>query len=120
VISRAPLTNAKGTELGFHGNTGSALHRTYYIDALQSLGYRVIIAEYPGYGVHSGTPSEAALIKDGIVTAKMAWHEFKEPLPAYPATEQLVLGNRLLKIASWIHVQAYDKTAKANICMQMA
>jgi len=40
--------------------------------------------------------------------------------PAYPATEQLVLGNRLLKIASWIHVQAYDKTAKANVWMQMA
>jgi len=80
MISRAPLTNAKGTVLVFHGNTGSALHRTYYIDALQSLGYRVIIAEYPGYGMHSGTPSEAALIKDGIVTAKIAWHEFKEPL----------------------------------------
>jgi hypothetical protein len=40
--------------------------------------------------------------------------------PAYPATEQLVLGNRLLKIASWVHVQAYNKTAKANVWMQMA
>ena len=38
-------------------------------------------------------------------------------IPAYPATEQLALGNRLLKIASWIHVQAYDKAAKANVWM---
>ena len=80
MISRAPLNNAKGTVLVFHGNAGSALHRTYYIDALQNLGYRVIIAEYPGYGVRSGRPSEAVMIKDGIATAKMAWREFKEPL----------------------------------------
>ena len=80
MISRVPLADAKGTVLVFHGNAGSALHRTYYIDALQSLGYRVIIAEYPGYGVRSGRPSEAVLIKDGIATAKMAWREFKEPL----------------------------------------
>jgi len=80
MISRVPLAYAKGTVLVFHGNAGSALHRTYYIDALQRLGYRVIIAEYPGYGVRSGAPSEAALIKDGIITAKMAWRDFKEPL----------------------------------------
>jgi uncharacterized protein len=80
MMSRLPLTDAKGTVLVFHGNAGAALHRTYYIDALHRLGYRVIIAEYPGYGVRSGAPSEAALIKDGIVTAKMAWREFKGPL----------------------------------------
>ena len=80
MISKIPLIDAKGTVLVFHGNAGAALHRTYYIDALQRLGYRVIIAEYPGYGVRSGTPSEAALIKDGIATAKLALREFKEPL----------------------------------------
>ena len=80
MISRIPLNDAKGTVLVFHGNAGAALHRTYYINALQPLGYRVIIVEYPGYGVRSGTPSEAALIKDGIATAKLALREFKEPL----------------------------------------
>ncbi|MEE9411726.1 MAG: alpha/beta hydrolase [Methylococcales bacterium] len=80
IMSKTPLTDAKGTVLVFHGNAGAALHRTYYIDALQNLGYQVIIAEYPGYGVRSGTPSEAVLIKDGIATAKMALHAFKEPL----------------------------------------
>ncbi len=80
IMSGNPLIDAKGTVLVFHGNAGVALHRTYYIDALQKLGYRVIIAEYPGYGIRSGKPSEAVLIKDGIATAKMALHEFKKPL----------------------------------------
>jgi pimeloyl-ACP methyl ester carboxylesterase len=80
MMSQTPVTDAKGTVLVFHGNAGAALHRTYYIDALQNLGYRVIIAEYPGYGVRNGQPSEALLIKDGITTAKMALREFKEPL----------------------------------------
>lgn len=80
LISKTPPADAKGTVLVFHGNAGSALHRTYYVDALQGLGYRVIIAEYPGYGARSGAPSEAALIEDGIATAKLAMHEFKEPI----------------------------------------
>lgn len=80
LMSKNSLIDAKGTVLVFHGNAGAALHRTYYIDALQSLGYRVIIAEYPGYGSRDGTPSEAALIADGIATAHKALKEFKEPL----------------------------------------
>ncbi|MGR8941314.1 MAG: alpha/beta hydrolase [Gammaproteobacteria bacterium] len=80
MISQSPLADAKGTFLVFHGNAGSAMHRSYYIDALQPLGYRVIVAEYPGYGARSGSPSESALIKDGIETAKAVLREFKEPL----------------------------------------
>jgi alpha-beta hydrolase superfamily lysophospholipase len=80
LMSRMPAPATKGTVLVFHGNAGSAVHRTYYIDALQHLGYRVIVAEYPGYGARPGSPSEAALVEDGIATAKLAWQEFKEPL----------------------------------------
>lgn len=80
LVSQPPVTNAKGTVLVFHGNAGSAIHRTYFINALQRLGYRVIIAEYPGYGARSGTPSETSLIEDGIETARMASQKFKAPL----------------------------------------
>ncbi|MGZ4957697.1 MAG: alpha/beta hydrolase [Methylomonas sp.] len=80
LISKKAPADAKGTVLVFHGNAGSAVHRTYFIDALQGLGYRVIIAEYPGYGMRGGTPSEEALIEDGIAAAKMAVSEFKGPL----------------------------------------
>lgn len=79
-VNKEKLIDSKGTILVFHGNAGSAVHRTYYIDALQRLGYRVILAEYPGYGTRSGSPSEEALIKDGIATAKLALHEFTGPL----------------------------------------
>ena len=79
-ISQPPLSHSKGTILVFHGNAGSAVQRTYYRDALQNLGYRVILAEYPGYGSRSGRPSEDVLIQDAIATAKLAVREFNEPL----------------------------------------
>ncbi|MGY6276860.1 alpha/beta hydrolase [Methylomonas sp. MgM2] len=79
-ISARPIKQAKGTIIVFHGNAGSAMHRTYFIDGFQSLGYRVIIAEYPGYGARAGSPSEAALIEDGIVITRTALQEFKGPL----------------------------------------
>jgi len=79
-IREEKLTNPQGTILVFHGNAGSAMDRTYYMDALQRLGYRVILAEYPGYGTRSGSPSETVLIQDGIATAKQALRDFDGPL----------------------------------------
>ena len=117
MMSRAPLTDAKGTVLVFHGNAGAALHRTYYIDALQRLGYRVIIAEYPGYGVRSGTPSEAALIEDGIATTKLAWREFKEPL--FLCGESLgsgvvagIVASREVPVKGLLLITPFDAMAK--------
>lgn len=80
LMSGSPLAGAKGTVLVFHGNAGSALHRAYFIDALVRLDYRVIVAEYPGYGSRSGSPSESVLIEDGIAAAKMVVNEFPGPL----------------------------------------
>lgn len=80
MMSKASLTDAKGTVLVFHGNAGSAPSRLYYIEALQRLGYRVILAEYPGYGARPGDLSEQALLEDGLQTAKLAYEQFKAPL----------------------------------------
>jgi uncharacterized protein len=117
LMSRIPLTDAKGTMLVFHGNAGAALHRTYYIDALQSLGYRVIIAEYPGYGVRSEASSEAALIKDGIVTAKMASRKFKGPL--FLCGESLgsgvvagIVASREVTVKGLLLITPFDSMAK--------
>jgi pimeloyl-ACP methyl ester carboxylesterase len=80
LISKTSQTTGKGTVIVFHGNAGSATDRTYYRDALERLGYRVILAEYPGYAARSGDLSEQALVADGIQTAKQALNDFGEPI----------------------------------------
>ena len=73
----APL---RGTVVVFHGNAGSARDRVYYGLALEARGYRVVLAEYPGYGGRAGELSEAALIQDGRETARQALAAFGGPL----------------------------------------
>lgn len=54
-----------GTIIVFHGNAGQALHRAYYANVLAAQNYRVILAEYPGYGGRPGKPSETVLVDNG-------------------------------------------------------
>jgi len=79
-ISQNTPTQSKGTVLIFHGNAGSARSRLYYIAALERLGYRVVLAEYPGYGARTGSPSESIFIKDGVRTARLTQQKFNGPL----------------------------------------
>ena len=72
--------NAKGTVIVFHGNAGSALDRGYYSDALNRLGYRVILAEYPGYGCREGKHGEKFFVPDAVKTVSSARKQFGEPL----------------------------------------
>lgn len=80
LISKSTMRGGKGTVIVFHGNAGSAINRGYYFNALERLGYRVIIAEYPGYGARSGAPSESVLISDGIAIATQARDDFGDPI----------------------------------------
>lgn len=61
---------ALATVVVFHGNAGNALDRMYYVKALAGLGYRVILAEYPGYGSRPGALNEASLVDDGVATVQ--------------------------------------------------
>ncbi|ARU59329.1 alpha/beta fold family hydrolase [Oleiphilus messinensis] len=74
------LTSPKGTVLVFHGNAGAAWHRFYYSHALGKLGYRVILAEYPGYGGRPGSPSESTLVNDAVASLDLALQRFPEPV----------------------------------------
>jgi len=49
------ISSPKGTVTVFHGNAGPAAGREFYLQALAPLNYRVILAEYPGYGGRTGT-----------------------------------------------------------------
>jgi alpha-beta hydrolase superfamily lysophospholipase len=71
---------AKGTVLVFHGNAGTALDRTYYAGALGRLGYRAVLAEYPGYGSRPGKPGENLFSEDAVESIRLALREFGRPL----------------------------------------
>jgi uncharacterized protein len=79
-IGNKDLSESKGTIVIFHGNAGSAIGRSYYIAALNRLGYQVVLAEYPGYGARAGHPSETEFITDGIQTAQLALAHFGGPI----------------------------------------
>ncbi len=79
-ISQENLIDAQGTTIIFHGNAGTAFHRSFYAKALSRLNMRVILAEYPGYGGRGGQPSESVLVNDALETIRIAYQNFGEPL----------------------------------------
>ena len=79
-VDRAHPQTARGTLIVFHGNAGAAWHREYYVRALKPLGYRVVLAEYPGYAGRPGTLSEASLVKDAVDTIKEVRKAFEGPI----------------------------------------
>lgn len=75
-----PAGPARGTAIAFHGNAGHAGHRVFYADALSRLGWRVILAEYPGYGPRSGMLGEESLVGDAEQTVALAHRQYGAPL----------------------------------------
>ena len=79
-IGTTEVGNIKGTVIVFHGNAGTADHRAYYIAALGSMGYRVILAEYPGYGARKGELGEQSFVNDAQVTIRLVSQRYPEPI----------------------------------------
>ena len=75
-----PPGDVGGTVIVFHGNAGHAGHRSFYVQALAPLGYRVILAEYPGYGPRAGRPGEATLVADAGEAVALAHGQYGAPL----------------------------------------
>lgn len=80
LVSRTQPPAPKGTVVVFHGNAYPAAYRDYYVKALEPLGYRVVLAEYPGYGGRPGPVSERSFVADGLAVAQRAQSEFGGPL----------------------------------------
>ncbi len=82
-----PAGMARGTVVVFHGNAGHAGHREFYAQMLAPLGFRVVLAEYPGYGPRGGTVGEASLVDDAAQTIALAHARYGGPV--------LVIGESL-------------------------
>lgn len=70
----------RGTVVVFHGNAGAAIDRLRFLAALKRAGFRVLLAEYPGYGWRGGSPSEESLVSDGVETLARLRGEFGDPV----------------------------------------
>lgn len=77
-ISNAPMPS--GTIVLFHGNGGTAYDRSFYLEPLTELGFRVILAEYPQYGGRPGKVGEKPFVADGLETVRHAFAQYREPL----------------------------------------
>ena len=82
-----PATPARGTVIVFHGNAGHVGHREFYAAVLTRQGWRVILAEYPGYGPRGGPLGERPLVADAEQTVLLARQLYGAPL--------LVIGESL-------------------------
>lgn len=87
-----------------------AADRTYYTAALGALGYRVTLAEYPGYGARKGKLGEAAFVSDAQATIRLATEKYGEPV--FLLGESLgcgvAAGDRALKIAGILLITPWD------------
>jgi pimeloyl-ACP methyl ester carboxylesterase len=74
-IGTTEIRNIKGTVVVF-----TAADRAYYVKALSSIGYRVILAEYPGYGQRGGELGERSFVEDAQATVRLISETYREPL----------------------------------------
>ncbi|MDI6726674.1 MAG: alpha/beta fold hydrolase [Smithellaceae bacterium] len=79
-VSKTGSTVLKGTVIVFHGNAGTAADRIFYVHALAPLGYRVILAEYPGYGARGGALGEISFVRDAAETIRLAFEQDLGPV----------------------------------------
>ncbi|MDH4052236.1 MAG: alpha/beta hydrolase [Rubrivivax sp.] len=75
-----PEGAVRGTAIVFHGNAGHAGHRAFYARALVPQGWRVILAEYPGYGPRAGRLGEASLVSDAGQTVALVHRQYGGPV----------------------------------------
>lgn len=79
-VTLSPPDSVRGTFLVFHGNAGTALDRVDYVSDLQPLGFRVVLAEYPGFGACGGELGERSLVAHGRELVKALQAMYPEPL----------------------------------------
>ena len=77
-----PAVPATRTALLFHGNGGNGIDRYILENDFSSRGYRLVLAEYPGYAARPGSPSEQAIVED----AHALYREVLKRFPSEPVT----------------------------------
>ncbi|CAG2157743.1 hypothetical protein LMG26411_05684 [Cupriavidus numazuensis] len=67
IVVEPPVVDASTkTALFFHGNDGDAFERLGLAKVFNTRGYRLVLAEYPGFGPNPGKPSQATIVPSAM------------------------------------------------------
>ena len=69
-VNRAP--DSPWTVIIFHGNAGNLMYHEAPLALFKALGLQAILFDYRGYGLSSGSPTEAGLLRDGEAVRQYA------------------------------------------------
>lgn len=90
VVPADAQRESRGLVIFFHGNAGNIGHRLDYLRMFHDLGLTTLMFDYRGYGLSSGTPSEAGTYMD----ASAAWRHATQSL-GFPAARIVLFGESL-------------------------
>jgi pimeloyl-ACP methyl ester carboxylesterase len=116
LVSIAGPHYAKGTVIVFHGNSSLAAGSAYHMRALEPLGYRVVLVEYPGYGGRNGKLSETEVVRDAKQTVRLACERFGGPVYVWgeslgTGVASAVAADTSLPIAGLVLITPFDSVS---------
>ncbi|HEY0845860.1 MAG TPA: alpha/beta fold hydrolase [Noviherbaspirillum sp.] len=85
-----PSGEAQGTIVVYHGNAGTVDDRAFLASELTARGFRVVLAEYPGFGAREGSATIRQVLDaslDDFEVAQATW-----PAPLYILGESFGTG----------------------------
>jgi uncharacterized protein len=66
IVTEPPQSASRGTVIFYHGNSGHAWKYLHYYRHFHTLGYRLVLAEYPGFGWRDGQPNEPHIVREAL------------------------------------------------------
>jgi fermentation-respiration switch protein FrsA (DUF1100 family) len=104
----------RGVLLFFHGNAGNISHRLESIMIFNRLGLDVLIVDYRGYGLSTGSPSEHGSYRD----AQAAWDYLVSKRSVQPS--DIVIFGRSLggAVGSWLASRLPDDQQPAAVIIE--
>lgn len=110
IVVEPKIRPSQGTVIFYHGNAGNALKFLPYHQSFNALGYRMVLAEYPGFGWRSGQPNESQMVAEGIALYTH-WRQ------ATPKNQPVILVGKSLGTGVAIRVAAQSAIPPSKVVL---
>lgn len=110
MVIEPKMAPSQGTVIFYHGNAGNALKFLPYHQHFNAMGYRIVLAEYPGFGWRSGQPNEPQIVAEGIALYAH-WRQ------ATPAHQPVILVGKSLGTGVAVQVAAKSTIPPSKVVL---